>query len=28
MSLAAARDIDMVRTGKAMVRIEVVHNIV
>ena len=25
MSLAAARDIDMVRSGKAMVRLEVVH---
>jgi rare lipoprotein A len=27
MSLAAARDIDMVRTGKAMVRVEIVRNI-
>jgi rare lipoprotein A len=27
MSLAAARDIDMVRAGKAMVRLEVVHNV-
>ncbi len=27
MSMAAARDIDMVRTGKAMVRLEVVRNV-
>ncbi|HEX4738698.1 MAG TPA: septal ring lytic transglycosylase RlpA family protein [Allosphingosinicella sp.] len=27
MSVAAARDIDMVRTGKAMVRLEVVRNV-
>lgn len=27
MSMAAARDIDMVRSGKAMVRLEVVHNV-
>jgi rare lipoprotein A len=26
MSLAAARDIDMVRAGKAIVRLEIVHN--
>jgi rare lipoprotein A len=27
MSLAAARDIDMVRAGKALVRIEIVHSV-